>query len=1340
MIRKQLLVTGLAMSMCLNQMPPTVLVKASQNTNSNSKFEVEVKNSKASKYGYIKPAGQSYATNPKSKLKKAAQLPAHYGSMEKDVRDQNPFGTCWAFAGTGSFEYAVDKKTGSNTDYSEEHMIQRLSKNGDTGYQITSKDTGGNEYMYSGYFTSGYGPVSDSLFPYDTTKSTLQIIPSILNAKGNYRATDVQFFKTTDDANGALNSETVNTVKQAVYNNGSVTCGITWDSSMIQEDKVSYYNNDDNARNDSNHEVLIVGWDDDYSADHFEGVTKNGAWLVRNSWGNNIGDNGYFWVSYQDKSLIPSCTIRSYEEVSDDDTIYNLDESGALYPQVTYDGTSQVGFINSFSLKKREKLKEVTFYEAETGAQYQLFYVPVKDDGSLDIGNKQAITEKKTLDFPGYHTEKITKEINVKKAAIMVMIDSNEDSAGLGAEGSISDGRKKLYIPTLEKGQSYIYANGELGDLYDMGTNFGNWSIKLVTEKADSAFYAKDHKNSTDLGSFRWTGRSVKPSIGDIVSEDDGSVLKQGTDYELEYENNTNPGTATVKITGLGKYAKCSLTFTYTIENKTFHINGKKDGDSLDDKDWTGEEIKPSVGNVLSDYDNRVLEEGTDYKLVYSDNINVGTATVKVVGMGDYEGCNLTFVYKIAESCGYNGFFVENASDKSDLGSVKWTGDPIRKKPGTIRCSHCKKELTEGTDYELEYENNVDPGTATVTVKGIGKYKGYEQSFTYTIEHRTFHLDHYQNHDNIGTVKWTGKEVNYLPENIVSDHNETVLEKEKDYKVEYTDNIEPGTASIKIIGINDYKGCELNFTYTIEPDCGYGGFYAEMHQNGTDLGKFDWTGSDVQPYLGKILCKHCNKELEVGNDYIIEYSNNIDPGKATIKVTGIGKYKGYEQSFTYTIGHKTFTVENHKNGDSLGKVKWTGKESKYDIGTVVDASGKRLEAKKDYTVAYSNNVEPGTATVKVTGLGEYKDNSYEFSFEIEEDCGYGGFYDEKLDEEASLGTFKWTGEEIRRHPENLKCKHCNRALVEGTDYMIRYSDNVDPGTVTVKVIGMGQFEGTEKIYHYTIKNKTFHSGRYENGQNLGTLEWTGKEVKFDIGQVVSDHQDVVLKEDTDYKITYSNNINPGTAKVEITGLGDYKGCSLSYTYTIHKTETPVKPSEDTNPSHNDSTTETKKESLTIATDPENAIYNGKNITRKVIVRSGNEVLTEGRDYKITYSNNKNCGIVTMKIIGIGNHQGTITKTFKIAPKKASLKKIKSGKKTATLYIRKSSGGVTGYQIRYSYKKNFKSSKYKGSKKTTYKIKGLKRKKQVYVKIRAYKQVGKAKIYGSWSNSKKVKIK
>ena len=1098
MIRKRLLVTGLAMSMCLNQMPPTVLVKASQNTNSNSKFEVEVKNSKASKYGYIKPAGQSYATNPKSKLKKAAQLPAHYGSMEKDVRDQNPFGTCWAFAGTGSFEYAVDKKTGSNTDYSEEHMIQRLSKNGDTGYQITSKDTGGNEYMYSGYFTSGYGPVSDSLFPYDTTKSTLQIIPSILNAKGNYRATDVQFFKTTDDANGALNSETVNTVKQAVYNNGSVTCGITWDSSMIQEDKVSYYNNDDNARNDSNHEVLIVGWDDDYSADHFEGVTKNGAWLVRNSWGNNIGDNGYFWVSYQDKSLIPSCTIRSYEEVSDDDTIYNLDESGALYPQVTYDGTSQVGFINSFSLKKREKLKEVTFYEAETGAQYQLFYVPVKDDGSLDIGNKQAITEKKTLDFPGYHTEKITKEINVKKAAIMVMIDSNEDSAGLGAEGSISDGRKKLYIPTLEKGQSYIYANGELGDLYDMGTNFGNWSIKLVTEKADSAFYAKDYKNSTDLGSFQWTGRSVKPSIGDIVSEDDGSVLKQGTDYELEYENNVDPGTATVTVKGIGKYKGYEQSFTYTIEHRTFHLDHYQNHDNIGTVKWTGKEVNYLPENIVSDHNETVLEKEKDYKVEYTDNIEPGTASIKIIGINDYKGCELNFTYTIEPDCGYGGFYAEMHQNGTDLGKFDWTGSDVQPYLGKILCKHCNKELEVGNDYIIEYSNNIDPGKATIKVTGIGKYKGYEQSFTYTIGHKTFTVENHKNGDSLGKVKWTGKESKYDIGTVV-DASGKRLEAKKDYTVAYSNNVEPGTATVKVTGLGEYKDNSYEFSFEIEEDCGYGGFYDEKLGEEASLGTFKWTGEEIRKRPENLKCKHCNRTLVEGTDYMIRYSDNVDPGTATVKVIGMGQFEGTEKVYHYTIKNKTFHSSRYENGQNLGTLEWTGKEVKFDIGQIVsDHQDAVLKEDTDYKITYSNNINPGTAKVEITGLGDYKGCSLSYTYTIHKtETPVKPTEDTKPSHNDSTTETKKESLTIATDPENaiyngknitrkVIVKSGNDILTEGRDYKITYSNNKNCGIVTMKIEGIGNYQGTiTKTFKIAPKKASLK--KVKSGKKTATL-------------------------------------------------------------------------------------------------------------------------------------------------------------------------------------------------------------------------------------------------------------
>lgn len=480
MIKKHLFITGLILSLVLSQQTPTVFVKASQTAAAN--FKVTKNSQSSSKYGYIKPTISSYVKNPKTKLKKANPLPSSYGSMSKTVRNQNPFGTCWAFAGIGSFEYSVDKKEHSDIDYSEEHMIQRLSKYGDTGYQITSKDNGGNEYMYSGYFASGFGPVSEEFFPYDTKSSKLQLMDDILNTKGSYRATDIQFFKTTDDENGALNAETKDAIKQAVYENGSVTCAVTWNNKMIQSDGISYYNDENGARDETNHEFLIIGWDDDYSADHFDGVTKNGAWLVRNSWGNTIGDHGYFWVSYQDKSIIPSCTIKDYEEVNSNDTIYNLDEAGALYPQVTYGGYATVGFINAFSLNKEESLKEVTFYEAETDAKYQIFYIPVTQDGTLKMEEKKPLTSKKILNYSGYHTEKITETINVKRAAIMVMIESNKEDAGFGAEGELYDGRKALYIPTLEKGQSYIYVDGELSDLYDMGGDFGNWSIKLVTQ------------------------------------------------------------------------------------------------------------------------------------------------------------------------------------------------------------------------------------------------------------------------------------------------------------------------------------------------------------------------------------------------------------------------------------------------------------------------------------------------------------------------------------------------------------------------------------------------------------------------------------------------------------------------------------------------------------------------------------------------------------------------------------------------------------------------------------------------------------------------------------------
>lgn len=162
--------------------------------------------------------------------------------------------------------------------------------------------------------------------------------------------------------------------------------------------------------------------------------------------------------------------------------------------------------------------------------------------------------------------------------------------------------------------------------------------------------------------------------------------------------------------------------------------------------------------------------------------------------------------------------------------------------------------------------------------------------------------------------------------------------------------------------------------------------------------------------------------------------------------------------------------------------------------------------------------------------------------------------------------------------------------------------------------------------------------------------------------------------------------------------------------------------------------------ITYVSTPSKATYTGKSITKKLTVKSGNTTLVLNKDYTVSYTSNKNCGQAKMVIKGIGNYTGTYTKYFYIYPKKAALSKLKASKKKAKVSIKKNGGSVSGYQIRYSKYKSFKKSKYKTTSKRTYTIKKLKSKKNIYVKVRAYKKVGSKKLYGSWSKYKKVRVK
>ncbi|WP_028511014.1 leucine-rich repeat protein [Ruminococcus sp. NK3A76] len=156
----------------------------------------------------------------------------------------------------------------------------------------------------------------------------------------------------------------------------------------------------------------------------------------------------------------------------------------------------------------------------------------------------------------------------------------------------------------------------------------------------------------------------------------------------------------------------------------------------------------------------------------------------------------------------------------------------------------------------------------------------------------------------------------------------------------------------------------------------------------------------------------------------------------------------------------------------------------------------------------------------------------------------------------------------------------------------------------------------------------------------------------------------------------------------------------------------------------------------------NKTYTGKAIKQTPVVKLSGKTLKSGTDYTVTYKNNKAVGTATVTITGKGAYTGTVSKTFKICPKKTTLKSVKSPKTKQLKVTYSKVAGVTGYQVTYSTSAKFtkattKSVNVKGTSKT---ISKLTKGKTYYVKVRSYKTVGKTKFYSGYSAVKKVKVK
>ncbi|MFG6383104.1 MAG: MBG domain-containing protein, partial [Lachnospiraceae bacterium] len=492
--------------------------------------------------------------------------------------------------------------------------------------------------------------------------------------------------------------------------------------------------------------------------------------------------------------------------------------------------------------------------------------------------------------------------------------------------------------------------------------------------------------------------------------------------------------------------------------------------------------------------------------------------------------------------------------------------------------------------------------------------------------------------------------------------------------------------------------------------------------------------------------------------------------------------------FTITKAAETEKADISRATMTLSQTSYTYDGKAKTPSVTVKLDGKTLVLNTDYTVSYSNNINVGTAKVTITGKGNYTGSkTADFTITKAADT-------EKADISKATMTLSQTSYTYdgKAKTPSVTVKLDNKTLVLNTDYTISYSNNTNVGTAKVTITGKGNYTGS-KTADFTI-TKAAETEKADISRVTMTLSQTsytydGK-AKTPSVTVKLDGKTLVFN--ADYTISYSNNTKVGTAKVTITGKGNYMG-SKTASFTIKKADI-------------------SKATMTLS--QTSYTYNGKAKTPSVTVKLDGKTLALNTDYTISYSNNTKVGTAKVTITGKGNYTGkktvsfTIkkaatvsitckktlykvaygTKPFKInasskskmtftssKPKIAAVNKdtgkvtikntgiatitIKAGKvsKKVTIEVSpkkpsvKSAQAVkgkkltvkwakdkmaSGYQVQVSTDKKFKKDmKSKKISKTSYTFTKLKTGKKYYVRLRSYKESDKGLLYGTWSKVK-----
>lgn len=383
------------------------------------------------------------------------------------VKSQGKYGTCWALTATSALEAVLLPE--NNTVFSADHMALN------NAFTVDIED-GGDYLMTMAYLSGWQGPVTEEEDPYGD-----EVSPDGLTA-----AVHVQEMQ-------LLSGADLDEIKLALYEYGAVQTSLymsrattSSEASYYNEETAAYYYPDEQL---PNHDVLILGWDDSFSRFNFARIPfVDGAFICQNTWGSDFGEDGIFYVSYDDANIMKSGILYSRVETADNyDRIYQADDCGwqgkqgygsdtCWFANVYTAGDEKSGTDEADRKRKTDQeqadsaggspqeysetevLAAVGFYATAKNVEYEIYVV--HDFVSADDFERMEYLQSGSMECAGYYTVDLENTLQLAKGecfAVIVKITAPDEKNPVAVEYQADEYTQNV---TLEGKESYLSQYG----------------------------------------------------------------------------------------------------------------------------------------------------------------------------------------------------------------------------------------------------------------------------------------------------------------------------------------------------------------------------------------------------------------------------------------------------------------------------------------------------------------------------------------------------------------------------------------------------------------------------------------------------------------------------------------------------------------------------------------------------------------------------------------------------------------------------------------------------------------------------------------------------------------